>query len=492
MPSSVPGIPGSYLRNILADGVKPFHYRSGVRSLLGVPETDTGRFTFQPSLPPVGFRYIQQGESLIGGQPYMASYNPDKESFSQNGKMSSLFYDKSDGRAETSGNYPGSYNIPGREMINNNLLKREGTESEGSEGKGSFEPANKKKDSTDPVMMPERQDNGRDSSIKKRDIEIPGHTKGMTFPDLKSRKSSDISFQAPDSLSKDSELSSKEQIRRMTTHSEGPPDTLVSKKEGKTARDTESFKRVAENRSDRPGRFFRSLDTGLSGLPKGDPLIEASHLIFRKYMSGSPGVSAENSKQDSSSQGLKQEESLLSGSGENSGILGRVKKDNNNKIPGRSEKSRQFMSSLSLKGYGSQLKDIANNKDTANNIKHMKPSIVNMMRKGMDNKDAVRPGPFDGRGVSRPSGHDSNFGSERMGLDKIELIRRRVHELASRISSKEDKGKEEIKQQAGFKHSSKPPQEVVFINAPYYYNVRPPYAFWVRSYLSHYHLKILR
>ncbi len=38
----------NYLRRALADGAKPFRYRSGVRSLLGAPEKEAGRNNFPP------------------------------------------------------------------------------------------------------------------------------------------------------------------------------------------------------------------------------------------------------------------------------------------------------------------------------------------------------------------------------------------------------------------------------------------------------------
>ena len=52
------GTCGSYLHTVLADGSRPFRYRAGVRSLLGIPESGEGeRVRFSSLPPPVGFRY---------------------------------------------------------------------------------------------------------------------------------------------------------------------------------------------------------------------------------------------------------------------------------------------------------------------------------------------------------------------------------------------------------------------------------------------------
>jgi len=58
MPSDKRQTSISYLQNALADGARPFHYRSGVRSLLGAPESEEGHMAFSPTLPAVGFRYV--------------------------------------------------------------------------------------------------------------------------------------------------------------------------------------------------------------------------------------------------------------------------------------------------------------------------------------------------------------------------------------------------------------------------------------------------
>jgi hypothetical protein len=50
----------SYFLNALVDGAKPFYYRRGVRSLLGFPESEGGNMAFSPTLPAVGFRYVNR------------------------------------------------------------------------------------------------------------------------------------------------------------------------------------------------------------------------------------------------------------------------------------------------------------------------------------------------------------------------------------------------------------------------------------------------
>ena len=48
-----------YIRGVLQGGAKPFRYRSRVRSLLGSPDRDEEAIIFAPSVPPVGFRYVE-------------------------------------------------------------------------------------------------------------------------------------------------------------------------------------------------------------------------------------------------------------------------------------------------------------------------------------------------------------------------------------------------------------------------------------------------
>ncbi|MDH4185695.1 MAG: hypothetical protein OEV08_01740 [Nitrospira sp.] len=64
----------NYLRNVLLDGAKPFLYRSGVRSLLGVPESDRCELVFSPAMPPVGFPYA---DPQFMGVPRISPYRPD-------------------------------------------------------------------------------------------------------------------------------------------------------------------------------------------------------------------------------------------------------------------------------------------------------------------------------------------------------------------------------------------------------------------------------
>src|SRR5205823_1775624 len=73
MQSETPYRPTSYLRDVLLDGAKPFLYRSGVRSLLGVPGSEDGEVVFS-TMPPVGFAYAN---SQFMGEPYISQYSPD-------------------------------------------------------------------------------------------------------------------------------------------------------------------------------------------------------------------------------------------------------------------------------------------------------------------------------------------------------------------------------------------------------------------------------
>lgn len=68
-------MPTSYLSSVLLDGAKAFSYRSGVRSLLGVPDNEEGKVAFSPSMPPVGFTYPN---FQFIGKSYSPQYSLDE------------------------------------------------------------------------------------------------------------------------------------------------------------------------------------------------------------------------------------------------------------------------------------------------------------------------------------------------------------------------------------------------------------------------------
>ena len=66
--------PDGYLRGLLADGAQPFHYRCGVRALLGEP-VDTGvQLSFALCPPRGGFPYVHQGTGPL--EPYLWEDGP--------------------------------------------------------------------------------------------------------------------------------------------------------------------------------------------------------------------------------------------------------------------------------------------------------------------------------------------------------------------------------------------------------------------------------
>ncbi len=60
MPSDKNHAPNNYFRNVLIDGTKPFLYRSGVESLLGISGDITPKPTLSSGSIPVGFTYMSQ------------------------------------------------------------------------------------------------------------------------------------------------------------------------------------------------------------------------------------------------------------------------------------------------------------------------------------------------------------------------------------------------------------------------------------------------
>lgn len=74
MRSDTQQMPTRYLHSVLLDGAKPFLYRSGVRSLLGIPDSEGDEIVFSPTTPPVGFDYAN---SQFMREPYIPQYSPD-------------------------------------------------------------------------------------------------------------------------------------------------------------------------------------------------------------------------------------------------------------------------------------------------------------------------------------------------------------------------------------------------------------------------------
>jgi hypothetical protein len=68
-----------YLLGVLADGARPFLYRTNVRTLLGVPKADSDYPVFSPMLPPVGFKYAARDTSFFhnAGTPSLEQ-DPDE------------------------------------------------------------------------------------------------------------------------------------------------------------------------------------------------------------------------------------------------------------------------------------------------------------------------------------------------------------------------------------------------------------------------------
>jgi hypothetical protein len=59
MPAEGQPIQQGYLHRILVNGTKPFRYRSGIRTLLGVPSSLDARIAYPLPLPPAGFNYLR-------------------------------------------------------------------------------------------------------------------------------------------------------------------------------------------------------------------------------------------------------------------------------------------------------------------------------------------------------------------------------------------------------------------------------------------------
>lgn len=68
MPADGQHIQQGYLHGILVNGTKPFRYRSGIRTLLGLPSSLDARIAYPLPLPPAGFNYLRTAAlNEVGG-----------------------------------------------------------------------------------------------------------------------------------------------------------------------------------------------------------------------------------------------------------------------------------------------------------------------------------------------------------------------------------------------------------------------------------------
>ncbi len=79
MPSEQRPQPQAYLYKALADGAKPFRYRSGIRTLLGQPENPDTQVSHPLPLPPAGFHYLRQAS--FDEPAHAPRQRPEKEDF---------------------------------------------------------------------------------------------------------------------------------------------------------------------------------------------------------------------------------------------------------------------------------------------------------------------------------------------------------------------------------------------------------------------------
>lgn len=81
MPAEVQHVQQGYLYGILVNGTKPFRYRSGIRTLLGLPSSLDARIAYPLPLPPAGFNYLRTATlneiGVAAPRPFDESFLPE-------------------------------------------------------------------------------------------------------------------------------------------------------------------------------------------------------------------------------------------------------------------------------------------------------------------------------------------------------------------------------------------------------------------------------
>lgn len=192
MPSYKPQAPHSFLHRALSDGAKPFRYRSGVRSLLGIPDSEGSRLAFSPTLPPVGFRYAN---TPFVGEPYITEDFPRDTERSAFHEAPRSVFDGSHASAPQDIQHRAATLIEAVKSVQSRLAEEKDINQNPGKIKDKApqsETALESKREKVAVRAVEKSEQP-DTTIEKAKIEIPGVSeKSLYFPALALSKKDDI------------------------------------------------------------------------------------------------------------------------------------------------------------------------------------------------------------------------------------------------------------------------------------------------------------
>ncbi len=433
--------PNSDLSSTRIDGATPFHYRSRVRSLLGIPDREEGQLVFSPTVPPVGFRYANHP---FMNEPFITQYPPTEAG-------PSAWHDEPEVGLEV---YQAivTENIPQHTPSPAEMVK---------DVQPRFDEKWAMPESTQEKVAVESNENSDKpvAAIERGGMEIPGVTeKPQHFPALSPSKKDDI---PPNPT---------------------PPSTggtrgasLVPPAGGGEARYQQEISPV-----DSPGDFVRSA------------LFEAqAHAPIINPMSPSERLPKESLAVTPSSSGPAKR--TPGTERENDEPLALNRSEGTNRRPGASHPPPITQESVTgdMRTVSSERKTVRTNQ--------FSPRMVPLSASSEERSEF---NPYQTPGASLPVSTDTANRSNREAAERIEQLRHTVHELASKISSQQSQIRNETQQQplrsespdqrSGPEQTPSPPPQPVVIIKQSSNRARTPCAFWERSYLGRFHLRLLR
>lgn len=404
-----------YLHRVLADGVRPFRYRGGVSSLLGVSESEGRNLVLSRVLPPVGFRYA---EHPVRVEPFRTQYPP-----SMTGNQA--FYKEQVGEIE---DRP-SVSLGNVKTQESSIKHESETTTAGSRERRSVKP---------------------EAVAEKSSLEVPGVSEkrtyfGDVFHSSKGIRQSAGYEEQPHDLNKE-----------LTRWHQGQPYTKDEK---------DSALSRSESGATITGAAINGLQEKVSTKTKMvSSLPTEMHAAGKDATPGHTGTSAVEQVSKISSMPTFMAAPLANAQTMDSAINPIIS-------PQRAIRNPEADIKMDLRGRPGIHK--------MNDLSTKNTSFSVVPQQNTDH--------FKSLNVSADAVEKSNQDAS----ERIERLRHSLHELAAKGPSRQTVSKNEKASNTSEQAPLPIPQKVTIIHQPVVQN-RVPRAFWERSYLSRFHLRLLR
>ncbi len=426
MPSDKNHAPDSYFRNVLLDGTKPFLYRSGVESLLGISGDISPKPTLSSGSIPVGFTYMSQ---LLGNNlspvPYPRTEDQPLSPLHGGGVSSSL-----------------------NKFSEINQVDAPATEIN-SDKTNSLESA--------PGGAPIPQPNECSGDLTSRFKVIPRKS-GNLFGD-ESEKLLDRNQEYSHRIESRKEISEKKGSQKKTEPGSGREDTSINPTEI-TKEEKPHLKRASleiPGSSEVKQSFPTLMTPGKSITPLGMETTKKG-VVKIDSTKADTVLSSTRKLLLNNGRAIQTDTNSPSINGAENSTVKSLKASGNSYITKKKPQLQQKTRHFSI------------NSESEDDSFNDEPTHVRFQRHGINT-------------VNR-----SNMNTQ----NKVDQLRHAVHELASKVSSRQIKIDQENQQHQSV--TTQPPQtiEKVVVIRHAAGQVRTPHAFWERSYLGHFHLLNLR